>query len=58
MNYRNSTAYKTLNQFTKDAQQTKEALFGTHLNTGKTYRIDDINFKEFPFTGIYIAKNK
>ena len=56
MNYRNDTAYETLKEFRQDAMKAKQALLGsivvTRYNNDKTYRIDDINYRESPLTGI------
>ena len=56
MNNRNDTAYETLKEFRQDMHKAKQALLGaivvTRYNNDKTYRIDDINYKESPLTGI------
>ena len=56
MIYRNDTAYETLKEFRQDAQKAKQALLGaivvTRYNNDKTYRIDDINYRESPLTGM------
>ena len=56
MFFRNDTAYETLKEFRQDAYKAKQALLGaivvTRYNNDKTYRIDDINYKASPLTGI------
>ena len=48
-------AYDTLKAFRQDTYKAKQALLGaivvTRYNNDKTYRIDDINYKESPLTG-------
>ena len=54
---RNDTAYETLKVFRQDAYKAKQALLGsivvTRYNNDKTYRIDDINYRESPLSGIF-----
>ena len=56
MNYRNDSAYETLKEYRQDTHKAKQALLGaivvTRYNNDKTYRIDDIDYKESPITGI------
>ena len=56
LNSRNDTAYETLKEFQRDMDKAKQALLGaivvTRYNNDKTYRIDDINYRESPLTGI------
>ena len=52
---RNDTAYETLKVFRQDSYKAKQALLGsivvTRYNNDKTYRIDDINYRESPLSG-------
>ena len=53
--FRNDTAYETLKEFKRDLDKAKQALLGaivvTRYNNDKTYRIDDIIYKESPLSG-------
>ena len=57
LNFRNDSAYETLKEFQRDMDKAKQALLGaivvTRYNNDKTYRIDDINYRESPMTGVY-----